>query len=56
MILSKEQVKEFEEASRPLIKWLNDNCDPHTKAIIDCGRAELLEGVCSIPIEDYIKD
>ena len=56
MILTKEQIKELEEVSRPLIKWLNDNCHPHVTAIVDPGRVELTEGVASISITDYIKD
>jgi len=56
MILSQEKIKEFEDVARPLIKWLNDNCHPHVTAIVDCGSAALLEGVCYIPITDYIKD
>lgn len=56
MILSKEKIKEFEDAARPLVKFLNDNCHPHVHAIVDCGSAELSEGVCRAVIEDYIKD
>ena len=56
MIATKEQITEFETVCRPVIQWLNDNCHPHVTAIIDCGSAELVESVCRIPIEDYIKD
>jgi len=56
MIVSKEQVLEFEKIARPVIQWLNDNCHPHVIAIIDTSSAELLEGVCRIPVNDYIKD
>jgi len=55
MILNKEKIKEFEQASRPLIKWLNDNCDPHTYATIDSASAYLFEGVCRITVLDYVK-
>lgn len=56
MILSEQQQTEFEAATRPLVKWLNENCHPHVTAIIDPGRAELVEGVFSTPITDYIRD
>ena len=56
MILTEQQQQELETASRPLIEWLNKNCHPHVTAIVEPGRVELMEGVCSIPIEDYIPD
>ena len=56
MILNKQQQKEFEAAARPLVKWLNENCHPHVVAIVEPGRVELVEGVYSTPIEDYILD
>ena len=56
MIATKEQIAEFEKVTRPVIKWLNDNCHPHVMAIIDPSSAELHEGVCRIQTEDYIKD
>jgi len=56
MILTDEQIKSFEEASRPLIKWLNDLPHPHFVAIVDAGRSVLAEGVCTFPTEDYWKD
>lgn len=56
MISTEEQRKELEVLSRPLIKWMNDNCHPHTEIRIDHLSAELLEGVCAIRVTDYIKD
>jgi len=55
-ILNDRQRKEFEEAARPLVKWLNDNCHPHVVAIIEPDRIELNEGIYATPIPDYIKD
>ena len=43
MKIDEIQQKEFEEITRPLIKWLNDNC----------SHAELLEGVYSFYTEKY---
>ena len=47
---------ELETVSRPLIKWLNDNCHPHIKVIVDTNRAELVEGIFAFRTDDYIKD
>lgn len=57
MILPKDKQKEFEEITRPVIKWLNDNCHPHVVAHVDTTSAELFEGVCSTgKIMDYVTD
>jgi len=56
MILTIPQLTEFEVAARPLIKWLNENCHPHVTAIVEPGGVKLTEGVCFIPIDDYIPD
>lgn len=56
MILTEQQQKELEAVSRPLIEWLNKNCHPHITAIVEPGGVELLEGVCHIPIKNYIPD
>ena len=56
MILNEKQKREFEAVSRPLIKWLNDNCHPHVSVIIDSSHAELLEGAVAFRTEDYWKD
>jgi len=56
MKTNEQKRKEFEELSRPLIKWLNDNMHPHATIIIDTTHAELVEGVCAFTTEDYLKD
>ena len=56
MILTEKQRKEFEEAARPLIKWLNENCHSHVVAIVEPDRAQLTEGIYGVPVKDYIKD
>lgn len=56
MILTHNETSKFEEAARPLIKWLNENRHPHVIAIVDTGSAELHEAVCRIVDTDYIKD
>ena len=48
--------KEFKVLARPLVKFLNDNYNPHTEIIIDRNSARVVSGECSISITDYIKD
>lgn len=56
MRLSEEQVNGFTEAAKPLVKWLNENGHPHTKIVLDCTGAELVEGIASVRIEEFLKD
>ena len=56
MILTKEQIEQFEEAAKPLVKWLNDNCNPHTTIIVEPDGAEVLSGSARVKIEEFIKD
>lgn len=57
--MNEEQRKSFLEASKPLIKWLNDNpsiVNPHHKVIVEIDRAELVSGECMVKTEEFIKD
>lgn len=56
MILNKEQFDSLLDAARPLIKWLNENCHPHCKAIVDVGGVELVEGIATVKTEEFIVD
>lgn len=57
MIMTSKQREEFESLSRPLIKFLNDNCHPHVLVIVTPTKAELTESVCSTgEIKDYVYD
>ena len=44
------------EASKPLIKFLNANCNPHTKVIVETDSSEVVSGLCMVKIEEFIKD
>ncbi|WP_377153282.1 hypothetical protein ACFJIX_17840 [Roseateles sp. UC29_93] len=46
----------FENAIRPAIKWLNDNCNPHAAVIVTNTDAELMTGDLYFKTEDYLKD
>jgi hypothetical protein len=56
MVLAEKQTESFKEVSEPLIKWLNENADPHCKVIVDNDSAELLQGSCSHVTKKYIRD
>jgi len=51
-----ERRKEFEELTRPLIKWMNENYHPMTTVNVSCTHAELAEGLIAFVTNDYIKD
>jgi len=55
-MLKKEQIKEFEQLSKPLVKWLNENGNPHSMIVIECDGARVYSGECGIPIPEFIKD
>lgn len=48
MILNDAQIKDFEAAATPLMLWLEDNCHPHCKAVVDSRRAEVIEQLVGI--------
>ena len=56
MILTKKQLKEFEEAAKPMMKYLGKNCHPHAMVIVDNGSAEILESSASIVTDEFISD
>jgi hypothetical protein len=57
MIISEDKQKEFEQAAKPLIRFLCRNCHPHIAAYVDSCSAELLEGICVVKsIEHDQKD
>jgi hypothetical protein len=49
-----DQRVQFEEASRPLIKWMAENCHPHTAVLVDSVSAELFEGQLTFCTEQYV--
>lgn len=51
-----EKRKKFEAAVKPLIKFLNDNYDPHTKIIVENDRAEIINMSMSMMTDEFIRD
>lgn len=56
MIVTEAERESFKEAAKPLILWLNLHAHPHTTVIVGSTGAELVEGVCSVQVLDYLKD
>lgn len=56
MKVTDQQREEFIAVAKPLIKWMNENCHPHTTTIVTCVNAELLEGVCAFHTEEFLRD
>ncbi|WP_277967075.1 hypothetical protein [Pantoea trifolii] len=54
--MDQEKLKSFEEAAKPMIKWLSENEHPHHAAIVTSGHAELLESKLAFPTTEFIKD
>tara|TARA_R110000782_G_scaffold256574_1_gene345642 strand:- start:333 stop:503 length:171 start_codon:yes stop_codon:yes gene_type:complete len=56
MILNKEQKEKFEEAAKPLMKYLAENHNPHVTVIVVSDTAEIMEGLASIVTDEFIID
>lgn len=50
------KIKTFEDAVKPLMKWLCENTHPHTTAIVTGNLAELVEGVENVHTNEFIVD
>lgn len=53
-IVQRLMVEEFEDVTRPVVEWLRNNWDPHTRAVIDCDGAVLVRDEIGVPY--YPKD
>jgi hypothetical protein len=54
--LTDKQLKDFEDAVKPLIKFLACNFNPHVKVIVDSSSAELTEGQIIAKTDEFIED
>ena len=54
--MEKEKSESFEEAAKPLIKWLSESVHPHHTVIVTSTSAELLEAQKVIITTEYLKD
>ncbi|SBH40857.1 hypothetical protein [Klebsiella pneumoniae] len=53
--VNKARRSSFEDVVKPVIKWLNENANPHTSVSIDATSAQLLTGEIGIHTEEFIK-
>ena len=53
---NQEYVKQFAMAVEPAIKWLNENCNPHSYIEITTNSAELKSGQMCYKTDKFIKD
>jgi hypothetical protein len=53
---TKMEKQTFEEAVKPLMKWLCENKHPHTTAIVTGNVAELVESVEVLKTNEFIVD
>jgi len=51
-----DKKEEFEKASAPLIKFLNDHANPHSTVIVTTMVAELLSGEIVYNTDEFVKD
>jgi hypothetical protein len=56
MSITEKQRDEMLEAAKPLMKWLAENFNPHTTAIVHAAHIELLEGLATNGTIEYVDD
>lgn len=54
--MTEQQQKEFENLANPLIKWLNENTNPHAIALIDTNSAQVMYGEFGFTNDEFILD
>lgn len=53
---SEEKINSFNEAAKPLIKWICENCNPHVTALVDPTSAILMSSDICYNTEEFLKD
>jgi hypothetical protein len=48
---NKEKLEEFHALCKPLNEWLQKNCHPMARIIIEYDHAEIVEGLMCVPFE-----
>lgn len=49
--MNETQIKEFQEAVKPLAEWISKHGDPHVEIIVKQGYAEILQGHFGVPLQ-----
>lgn len=53
---SAEKYQSLDWHAEPIIKWINENCNPHSVLVIDGSSAVLYTGEYSFLTEKFIRD
>lgn len=48
-VAKETRLADFKTAVQPLVDYLRENHDPHTRVIVDSSSAELLSGEIAVP-------
>ena len=51
-----ENKETFEEAVKPIMKWLCEKRNPHTTIIVTCTSAEVLQGAEVLNTDEFLID
>ncbi len=54
--MTDQKIKEFEEITKPLLKFLCENFNSHVTCIVTPGSAEILTGIMGFELNDFISD
>lgn len=54
--MTKEKCNEFNELARVMVKWLNENANPHASIIITPTSAELVSAEVGFTTEEFLSD
>lgn len=55
-MITHAQSDELAALAKPVVAWLNDNCNLHTIVIVEPDGVTLSEGIAYTPITEYIGD
>lgn len=53
---SRYEYNSFKSASKPLVKWLNENANPHATVIVEVDGATLYSAESHAPVREFLKD
>lgn len=53
---SRYDYNSFKSASKPLVKWLNENANPHATVIVEVDGATLYSAESHAPVREFMKD
>ena len=56
MTLTRDQQAELLEAAKPLIRWINENCHPHVRVVVEWDGARATEDLAAVKTDEFIKD